>query len=243
MIAVDDFKTSEAWRVFRIQAELIDGIEVMRGVGPAVTIFGSARLKPESPYYQAAYNVGEELSRQGFSVITGGGPGVMEAANRGAFGKGGKSIGLNIALPFEQVANRYQDITLTFRYFFVRKLIFAKYAEAFIIFPGGFGTMDELFEALTLIQTNKMQRFPVILFGSEYWSGLMTWLEERVREEGCIGPEDLHILSVTDDIQEVVRLVLDHWQVRLREKEQAKIRKHEISRSLLHSAEDSFREM
>ncbi|MBF0339583.1 MAG: TIGR00730 family Rossman fold protein [Magnetococcales bacterium] len=211
---VEDFKTSEAWRVFRIQAELIDGIESMRGLGPAVTIFGSARTPRNSPYYKAARKVGKALSRKGVSVITGGGPGIMEAANKGCYHNGGISVGLNIELPFEQETNRYQDIRMMFRYFFVRKLMFAMHAEAMIVFPGGFGTLDELFEALTLVQTRKTHPFPMILFGASYWQGLIDWFQETMLSAGNISPEDMGLFKVTDDPREVVRIVLKHLKKR-----------------------------
>ena len=207
---MEDLKTSETWRVFRIQSELIDGIETLNDLGPAACIFGSARLVPESPYYDAARSVAEGLSKAGISVITGGGPGIMEAANRGCHGNGGKSVGLNITLPMEQNSNPYQDIGLQFRYFFVRKLMFVKYSTAYVIFPGGFGTMDELFEALTLAQTGKIRRFPVVLYGSEYWSGLVDWLRNRVLELGCIGEGDLDLFHLVDSADEAVELVIEH---------------------------------
>ncbi|MBF0310030.1 MAG: TIGR00730 family Rossman fold protein [Magnetococcales bacterium] len=216
---VEDFKTTEAWRIFRIQAELIDGIETMRnlGPGPAVTVFGSARTQPDSPYYMAAVLVAEKLSKHGISVITGGGPGIMEAANRGCFRHGGHSIGLNVDLPFEQRSNDYQNVSLTFRYFFVRKLMFVKYADAIIIFPGGFGTLDELFEALTLVQTRKMPKVPIILFGSTYWAGLKQWLAHTVLGEASISRSDLDLMEIEDDPDRVVARVLrfmeDHKQL------------------------------
>ncbi|MBF0627238.1 MAG: TIGR00730 family Rossman fold protein [Magnetococcales bacterium] len=209
MKEIEDFKTSEAWRVFRIQAELIDGIESLRGLGPAVTIFGSARTPDSSPYYKAARKVARALSRKGVSIITGGGPGIMEAANRGCYQNGGISVGLNIELPFEEYSNSYLDIRIVFRYFFVRKLMFAKYAEAMIVFPGGFGTLDELFEALTLVQTRKTRPFPMILFGSEYWHGLVEWMKKTQLAAGTISPEDVELFMVTDDPKAVVRTVLD----------------------------------
>lgn len=212
-MGLEDFKTSEAWRVFRIQAELIDGIETLRRLHqPAVTIFGSARLPPESPYCQAAVQVARGLSDHGFAVITGGGSGIMEAANKGCYGGQGKSVGLNIALPFEQVPNRFINVGMTFRYFFVRKLMFAKYAQAIVIFPGGFGTLDELFESLTLAQTGKMRQFPIVMFGSDYWSGLVAWIRERVLDLGCISPGDLKLFHVSDDPGEVVRIIDDYWR-------------------------------
>ncbi|MBF0193851.1 MAG: TIGR00730 family Rossman fold protein [Magnetococcales bacterium] len=204
---VDDFKTTEAWRVFRIQAELIDGIEVLRGLGIAVTIFGSARSKVGSRYYKDAEKLSRKLSKKGISVITGGGPGIMEAANKGCFKKGGKSVGLNISLPFEQAPNQYQDISLSFRYFFVRKLMFAKHADSIVIFPGGFGTMDELFEALTLVQTEKIKPFPIVLYGSKYWNGLLDWFKESVLEEGCVSKSDFELIQVADSPKEVVDII------------------------------------
>ncbi|MBF0428156.1 MAG: TIGR00730 family Rossman fold protein, partial [Magnetococcales bacterium] len=207
---IEDFKTTEAWRAFRIQAELIDGIETLRGLGAVVTIFGSARTKPDSIYYKTARKVAKTLSRQRIAIMTGGGGGIMEAANKGCFKNGGVSVGLNIELPFEQKPNRYQDISIMFRYFFIRKFMFAKHTDAVIAFPGGFGTLDELFEALTLVQTGKSRRFPVILFGSEYWQGVVDWLKNTVITEGCISPKDLELFHVTDDPKEVVRIVTDY---------------------------------
>ncbi|MBF0453490.1 MAG: TIGR00730 family Rossman fold protein [Magnetococcales bacterium] len=204
---VDDFKTTEAWRVFRIQAELIDGIEVLRGLGEAVTIFGSARSKKHSRYYKEAKTLGRMLAKKGIAVITGGGPGIMEAANKGCYKKGAKSIGLNIALPFEQYPNTFQDISLSFRYFFVRKLMFAKHADSIVIFPGGFGTMDELFEALTLVQTEKVSPFPIILYGSQYWQGLIDWWKQTVLEEGCISKKDLGLMYLVDEPEEAVKII------------------------------------
>ncbi|MBF0294515.1 MAG: TIGR00730 family Rossman fold protein [Magnetococcales bacterium] len=186
---------------------MIEGVETLRGLGSAVTIFGSARLQKGSPYYRAARKVARLLSRQGIAIISGGGSGIMEAANRGCHRNGGVSVGLNIELPFEQRPNRYQDIRMNFRYFFVRKFLFARYAEAIIVFPGGFGTLDELFEALTLVQTGKARKFPVVLFGSEYWQGLTEWLQRTVLAQGCIGEADMMLFHVTDDIEEAVGLV------------------------------------
>ncbi|MBF0212857.1 MAG: TIGR00730 family Rossman fold protein [Magnetococcales bacterium] len=212
MSEVEDFKTSEAWRIFRIQAELIDGIESLRGLGQAVTIFGSARTPADSPYYKAARKVAKSLSRRGVSVITGGGPGIMEAANKGCYKHGGLSVGLNIQLPFEESSNPYLDIRMAFRYFFVRKLMFAKHAKAMIVFPGGFGTLDELFEALTLVQTRKSHPFPMILFGSEYWQGLVDWMKQTLLTAGTISPEDVRLFEITDDPKEVVRMVMAHLE-------------------------------
>lgn len=199
----------EAWRVLRIQSELVDGIQHLSHIGPSVTVFGSARLGADSPYYQQASMLGEKLARAGLNVLTGGGPGIMEGANRGALGKGACSIGLNIELPHEQGANRYQDLGLDFRYFFVRKLMFVKHAAGFVVFPGGFGTMDELFEALTLVQTGKIRAFPIVLIGTGYWSGLVDWMRERMLADGCISASDLDLFHLTDDVEEAFHVIMD----------------------------------
>ena len=198
----------ESWRVFRIMGEFVEGFEELGTLGASVTIFGSARTKPENPYFQQCVDTARLLGEAGFSIITGGGPGMMEAANKGAQEAGACSVGLNIELPFEQDVNRHADLKIHFRYFFVRKTMFVKYAHAFVIFPGGFGTLDELFEALTLIQTNKIRNFPVVLFGSEYWSGLLDWLKNTMEPEGTIGPKDLDIFMVTDSPEDVVNYVV-----------------------------------
>src|SRR5438874_3590840 len=197
-----DFTRSDTWRVLRIMGEFVNGFDTLAEVGAAVTIFGSARVRSDNPMYASATQLGRMLAEQGFAIITGGGPGIMEAANKGAKEAGGMSIGCNIELPFEQGTNRYVDVAINFRYFFVRKTMFVKYSEAFVIFPGGFGTMDELFEALTLIQTGKVQNFPVILFGSRYWKGLLDWIKGTMLPEKKIAPEDLDLLIVTDSVQE-----------------------------------------
>jgi uncharacterized protein (TIGR00730 family) len=204
---IDSMNPDESWRVFRIMSEVVDGIETLSKLPSAVTFFGSARSKPEDKYYILAKELASELVGQGFAIITGGGPGIMEAANRGAIEAGGISVGVNIELPFEQKPNPYTNVQLTFRYFFVRKVMFIKYAIGYVIFPGGFGTLDELFEALTLIQTDKIRPFPVVLFGSEYWSGMIDWLNKTMVENKMIKPEDLSIFTVTDSIPEVVRLL------------------------------------
>lgn len=209
---MEDLKTSEAWRVFRIQAELIDGIETLNNLGPAVTIFGSARLPVESPFYQDAITVAHNLSRAKFSVISGGGPSIMEAANKGAYQQGSHSVGLNIELPHEQTPNHTQDISLTFRYFFVRKLMFVKYSIGYVVFPGGFGTLDEFFEALTLIQTQKIRHFPIILYGSSFWNGLIDWLKDQVLELGCIGEEDLDLFRIVDTPEEILPIIQEHYE-------------------------------
>jgi uncharacterized protein (TIGR00730 family) len=210
LLTMEDLKTSEAWRIFRIQAELIDGIETLKDLGPAVSIFGSARLPLNSPYYQDAISVAADLSKANYSVITGGGPSIMEAANKGAFRQGGHSVGLNIELPHEQTPNLTQDISLTFRYFFVRKLMFVKSSMGYVVFPGGFGTLDEFFESLTLIQTKKIRQFPVILYGSSFWAGLIDWLKDRVLELGCIDQEDLGLFYIVDSPEEVLPIIEKH---------------------------------
>ncbi|HIE53110.1 MAG TPA: TIGR00730 family Rossman fold protein [Armatimonadetes bacterium] len=199
-----DFTESDTWRVFRIMSEFVHGFEMMARVGRAVAIFGSSRLRPEHRYYQAAVRTAELLARRGWAIITGGGPGIMEAANKGAQLGGGLSIGLNIKLPHEQKPNSYQDIAMEFHYFFVRKMMFVKYASAFVIFPGGFGTMDELFEALTLVQTDTIWDFPVVLFGRDYWEDLVRWLRKRMLAEGCISRGDMELFKITDDPEEAV---------------------------------------
>jgi uncharacterized protein (TIGR00730 family) len=203
----DEFTHSDTWRVFRIMGEFVQGFDELATLNRGISIFGSARSKPDDPDYQAAQETAALLAREGFAVITGGGPGIMEAANRGAFEAGGVSIGCNIELPFEQKANPYQTRSLTFKYFFVRKMMFVKYSLGFVIFPGGFGTFDELFEALTLIQTKKIRDFPVVLFDTKYWSGLLDWIREAVLTGGKIAEHDLGLLHVTDSPAEVVQIV------------------------------------
>ncbi|MEW5735843.1 MAG: TIGR00730 family Rossman fold protein [Thermodesulfobacteriota bacterium] len=204
---IDDFNISEAWRVFRIMGEFVDGIDALHKVGPAVTIFGSARSCREDPYCQMAEEVAAKCVKANFAVITGGGGGIMEAANRGAADAGGKSVGLNIKLPFEQKPNPYANIRLEFKYFFIRKVMFVKYALAYIVLPGGFGTLDELFEAVTLIQTKRIRPFPVILMGSSYWAGLLSWIKKNLHTTKRISEEDLSIMQVIDDPDEVVALL------------------------------------
>jgi uncharacterized protein (TIGR00730 family) len=204
---IDQIKPQESWRVFRIMAEFVDGIETLSSLEPAVTIFGSARSKPGDKYYAMAEELGGLLAKEGFTVITGGGPGIMEAANKGAKEAGGQSVGLNIVLPFEQKLNTYTNLHINFRYFFVRKVMFVKYAISYVIFPGGFGTMDELFEALTLIQTDKLKPFPVILIGSKYWEGLLTWVNDTMMKEGMISPEDRWIFTVVDTPRDAVDII------------------------------------
>lgn len=205
---IDALSIEESWRIFRIMAEFVEAIETLSSIGKAVTIFGSARVHPEDPYYQKAEILARKLAEKGFSVITGGGPGIMEAANKGAALAGGKSVGMNIRLPYEQKPNKYANIQIDYKYFFIRKVMFVKYAVAYVIMPGGFGTLDELFEALTLIQTKRIKSFPVILMGSEYWNGLLSWLRNPVLKEGKINPEDLELIQVFDDPEDVVHHIL-----------------------------------
>jgi len=204
---IDALSINESWRVFRIMAEFVEGIETLSDVSNAVTIFGSARVKPDDVYYQKTENLTRLLVQNGFSVITGGGGGIMEAANKGASEAGGKSVGMNIQLPFEQKPNPYANIHIHYKYFFIRKVMFVKYAVAYVILPGGFGTMDELFEALTLIQTRKIKSFPLILMGSEYWQGLLDWLKKTMLQEGKISPADLELIQLVDEPEEVVKLI------------------------------------
>lgn len=205
------YRTTESWRIFRIMAEFVDALEMLQDVTPAVSIFGSARTKPDSPYYRMARKLAARISRDGFSVITGGGPGIMEAANRGARDAKGRSIGLNIQLPMEQDPNRHQDISIDFRYFFIRKFMFVKFATAYVIFPGGFGTLDECFEALTLIQTDKIKIFPVVLIGSEYWEGLIKWIRNTMITNGTVSPHDMDLLYLTDDLDEAAEIVRNSY--------------------------------
>jgi uncharacterized protein (TIGR00730 family) len=216
------FTQTDTWRVLRIQGEFVAGFDALAEVGPGIAFFGSARTRSDDPMYAAAADLAQRLAAAGFAIITGGGPGIMEAANRGARAAGGMSIGCNIELPFEQGTNPYVDIAINFRYFFVRKTMFVKYSEGFVIFPGGFGTFDELFEALTLIQTGKIQNFPVILFGSRYWRGLLDWLREAVLAEGKISPSDLGLLVVTDSVHEAAQAIVDAYERHSCQAEQAR---------------------
>jgi uncharacterized protein (TIGR00730 family) len=202
-----EFDGKDSWRIFRIMAEFVEGFETMAPIGKAVSIFGSARTKPNDPYYKAAVETSRLLAKAGFAVITGGGPGIMEAGNKGAFEAGGDSIGLNITLPQEQEANKYQTITLDFHYFYARKVMFVKYASAFVCFPGGYGTLDEFFETITLVQTLKVQAFPIILYGSTYWTGLAEWMKEQLLPH-YVDSEDVDIFKIVDTPAEVVRLVI-----------------------------------
>jgi len=207
-----DFTHTDPWRVFRIMSEFVDGFDELAQIPPSIAIFGSARTKPDDSAYAAAVETARLLATAGFGIITGGGPGIMEAGNKGAQAGDNVSIGCNIELPFEQGSNPFLDISLDFRYFFVRKTMFVKYAEAFIIFPGGFGTMDELFEALTLIQTRKVSHFPVILYDSKYWAGLINWIRDTMLPSNKVGPDDIGLLMLSDDPQEICKIVIDAYQ-------------------------------
>ncbi|OGX45337.1 MAG: Rossman fold protein, TIGR00730 family [Omnitrophica WOR_2 bacterium RIFCSPLOWO2_12_FULL_51_8] len=203
----DDFTSEDPWRVFRIMSEFVEGFEVLSQIGEAVSIFGSSRTRPNTKHYKLAEEVAFSLAREGFAVITGSGPGLMEAANKGARRAKGKSIGLNIQIPSEQKPNKYVDLLLDFRYFFVRKVMFVKYAKAFVILPGGYGTLDEFTEAINLIQTERISRFPVILLGREYWQGLIDWLQSTVLKNGNITKEELNIFTLVDSPREVVQVI------------------------------------
>lgn len=202
-----DWVHTDPWRVLRIQAEFVEGFNALAELGPAISVFGSARTPAGDPSYKHAVKLGSELAGAGYAVITGGGPGIMEAANRGAREAGGVSVGLGIELPFEQGINEYVDLGVNFRYFFARKTMFVKYAQGFVVYPGGFGTLDELFESLTLVQTRKVTAFPIILVGAEYWGGLVDWIRDVVAREQKISPGDADLLTVTDDLDEVLAVL------------------------------------
>ena len=224
-----DWLHTDPWRVMRIQAEFIDGFGALAKLPKAITVFGSARIKEGHPYYETGVQLGEAIHKAGYATITGGGPGLMEAPNRGAQEAGGMSIGLGIELPMEQGLNRWVDMGINFRYFFVRKTMFLKYSQAFICLPGGFGTLDELFESLVMVQTGKIQRFPIILIGSEFWGGLVDWIRTRLVDEGMISPEDVDLFYVTDDPLEAVRICQDthNGQVESLEEEKEKLREQQ----------------
>jgi uncharacterized protein (TIGR00730 family) len=207
----DDFTQQDTWRLFRILAEFVEGFEALTDAAPAVSIFGSARVRPGDPDYVAAEAIARQLAREGFTIITGGGPGVMEAANKGATAGGGKSVGLNIELPMEQAPNSFATTHVTFRYFFVRKVMFVKYASGFVILPGGYGTLDELFEAITLIQTEKIRPFPVVLVGRDYWAGLLAWIRDVALRTEKISEKDLSILKVVDSADEAVAVINEFY--------------------------------
>jgi hypothetical protein len=206
----NSFIREDPWRIFRIMAEFVDSFQTMSQVGPAVTIFGSARTKPNQKYYRAAVEIAKGLAKHNLSVITGGGPGIMEAANKGAAQGGGKSVGLNIELPREQSGNRFANVPIHFHYFFARKVCFVKYSLGFVYMPGGYGTLDELFEVLTLVQTQRIPQFPLILFGTEHWKGLLAWLKARLEHDEHISPGDLDLVRTTDDVNEVVEIIRDY---------------------------------
>ncbi len=229
-LASESFTNTDPWRVLRIQSEVVNGFDALAGLGPAVTIFGSARVKPGDPMYATAVETARLLGEAGISIITGGGPGIMEAGNKGARAAGVTSVGLNIELPFEQHLNPYVDIAVDFRYFFIRKTMLIKYAQAYVIFPGGFGTLDELFESLTLIQTGKIKNFPVILFDTAYWQGLLDWAKNTLLKEGKIAEEDLSLLMTTDSPEHVRDVVLEAlrgpgWRAQQEERAAAQTRK------------------
>ncbi len=205
----------DMWRIFRVMAEFVEGFDELSSIGPAVSIFGSARAKPQDKYYKLAHQTAAELAKAGFAVITGGGGGIMEAANKGATEVDGKSIGLNIELPMEQIPNEYQNLSLHFKYFFCRKVMFLKYAHGFIVFPGGYGTMDEFFESLVLIQTLKQATFPVVLMGSEYWDGLVTWIKKTMlNDHDYISSEDLDVFTIVDDPAAATKIIVDFREAR-----------------------------
>lgn len=209
----NEIKTNDSWAVFKIMGEFVEGYEKLAKIGPCVSIFGSARTSPDNPYYGLAQSIAKRITDMGFGVITGGGPGIMEAANKGAFENGGTSVGLNIELPFEQQSNAYIDKhnSIDFDYFFVRKVMFVKYAQGFVVMPGGFGTLDELFEAITLIQTKKVDKFPIILVGRSFWNGLVEWIKNTLAKERNISPDDLKLIEVVDTEEEVVQILTNFY--------------------------------
>src|SRR5262245_35579176 len=206
----DGFSREDPWRIFRIMAEFVDSFETLSHLGPAVTIFGSARARPNHASYRATVALARGLARNGLAVITGGGPGIMEAANKGAAEAGGKSVGLNIELPHEQEGNPYANIPIHFHYFFARKVCFVKYSMGFVFMPGGFGTLDEFFEVLTLVQTHRISRFPLVLFGRKYWGGLMRWMTATLRKGSLISPGDMSLVDLTDDVEEALEIILEY---------------------------------
>ncbi len=227
---IDDLYGSETWRMFRIMSEFVEGFDELARIGPAISIFGSARFKKSNKYYKESVKLSKMLAKEGYTIITGGGPGIMEAANKGAAEEGGESIGLNISLPMEQEPNEYQNKSLYFRYFFARKVMFVKYAIGYVCMPGGFGTMDEFFEALTLMQTHKIYRFPIILFGSEFWNPVMDLMKNVMLKHRTISKVDLKYVDVTDDPLEVLKIVNKHmeWKRKM-VKEAGKIKLHKMS--------------
>lgn len=209
----NEIKSNDSWAIFKMMSELVEGFEKLAKIGPCVSIFGSARTQPDNKYYQIGEEIAYKLAKKGYGIITGGGPGIMEAANKGAFDANGKSVGLNIDLPFEQHSNPYidPDKLINFDYFFVRKVMFVKYAQGFIVLPGGFGTLDELFEAITLVQTQKVGRFPIVLVGTSFWSGLMDWIKTTVLEEKNISPKDIELFAIVDTAEEAVKVIDDFY--------------------------------
>lgn len=209
---INDFKSGESWRLFKIMGEFVEGIDSLHSLGPAISIFGSARTSPQDPNYKKTQDLAALFAKSGYAVITGGGPGIMEAANKGAIGQGVASVGLNIKLPFEEKGNPYTTQQISFDYFFVRKVMFIKYAQAYIIMPGGFGTLDELFETITLIQTKKIRQMPVILMGSNFWNGLIEWIKENMLTQGMISPEDIDLFHVLDDPEQALEIVENFYR-------------------------------
>ena len=216
MMEIIETPVRDLWRIFRVMAEFVEGFDELATIGPAVSFFGSSRAKPGDKYYDLAEETAAQIAKAGFAVITGGGGGIMEAANKGAAKVDGQSIGLNIELPLEQVPNEYQNLSLNFRYFFCRKVMFLKYAHGFVVFPGGFGTMDEYFESLVLIQTLKQAFFPVILMGSDYWDGLVAWMKQKMlKEHRYISPDDLNVFTVVDDPEDAVKVIVDFKEAKV----------------------------
>lgn len=209
-LPIEQSGNEDLWRIFRIMAEFVDSFDALSRIGPAITIFGSARTKPSDKYYKLTVELSRKLAKQHLAVITGGGPGIMEAANKGAAAAKGKSIGLNIELPFEQSGNRYANIPINFHYFFARKVCLVKYSMGFVFMPGGFGTLDEFYEVLTLVQTHRISRFPLILFGKKYWSGLFKWMDETMGRGKFISPKDLELVTITDSVDEAVEIIMDY---------------------------------
>ena len=209
----NEIKSNDSWAIFKMMSELVEGFEKLAKIGPCVSIFGSARTQPDNKYYQIGQEIAFKLAQKGYGIITGGGPGIMEAANKGAFDANGKSVGLNIDLPFEQQSNPYidPDKLINFDYFFVRKVMFVKYAQGFIVLPGGFGTLDELFEAITLVQTQKVGRFPIVLVGRNFWSGLMEWIKSTLLDEKNISPQDIDLFAIVDTAEEAVKVIDDFY--------------------------------
>lgn len=221
---IEDFKGDESWRMFRIISEFTEGFDKLADIGFAISIFGSARTQQNDVYYQKAIEISSRLANENYSIISGGGPGIMEAANRGAYDNGSTSVGLNIKLPQEQTPNHFQDISLDFRYFFARKVNFVKYSMGYVCMPGGFGTLDEMFEAMTLVQTEKIYKMPIVLFGSAFWSGLLDWMKDTMLEYGTISESDFDLMVVTDDVDEVVKIMNCHREIKLKHIEEARRR-------------------